>query len=185
MARLPYVDPESAPAAVRSALELLPGIRIFRMIAHAETAFRPFLRLGSAILGELKLSPRLRELAILRVAQLSGAQYEWAQHVPFALRAGIAQEKIDALARGDTDGRLFDAEERAVLRFTTEAVERARASDDAFSEVAARLTPREIVELLLTIGYYRMVATLLESTGVDPDAPAGSDFVARASGARR
>jgi len=51
MARLPYVDSASAPAPVREVLERLPAqLNIFRMVANAETCFRPFLSLGSAIL---------------------------------------------------------------------------------------------------------------------------------------
>ena len=55
MARLPYVDPSSAPPKVREALEQLPPLNIFRTLAHAEEAVRPFLRLGGAILGQGEL----------------------------------------------------------------------------------------------------------------------------------
>jgi hypothetical protein len=50
-------------------------------MAHAQTAFRPWLRFAGALLADLGLDPALRELAILRVGQLA-AQYEWVQHVP-------------------------------------------------------------------------------------------------------
>lgn len=185
MARLPYVDPDLAAEQVRTALDRLPGIGIFRMVAHAETCLRPFLRLGNSILGRLELSPRARELAILRVARLSRAEYEWIQHVPFALEAGILQEEIDALDAGDIDAPTFSETDRAVLRFTTEAVERVRVSDETFRRTAALLPPREVVELLLTIGFYRMVATLLETTGVDLEPSPGARFVETASGGGR
>jgi alkylhydroperoxidase family enzyme len=171
MARLPYIDPDASHPKVREALGRLPGLRIYRMVGHAETAFRPFLRLGGAILGKLDLSPRLRELAILRVAHLSNAEYEWVQHVAIALAAGVTQPQVEAVERGDVDGEAFDARERTVLRFTTEAVESVHVSDETFGAAAKQFTPREIVELLLTIGYYRMVATLLETTEVDLDPP--------------
>lgn len=171
MARLPYIDPESSHPKVQDALGRLPDLRIYRMVGHAETAFRPFLRLGGAILGQLELSPRLRELAILRVASLSRAEYEWVQHVSLALGAGVTQAQVESVERGDIDGEAFDAVERTVLRFTTEALERVHVSDETFRAAAKQLTPREIVELLLTIGYYRMVATLLETTEVDLDPP--------------
>ena len=185
MARLPYVELENAPEKTRSALEALPDIGIFRMVAHAETALRPFLRLGGSILGQQKLSDRLRELAILRVANLSRARYEWVQHVPFARRAGITDAQIEAIEQGEIEGDLFDSEDRAVLRFTTEALEKVRVSDQTFAEVASRLTPREVVELLLAIGFYRMVATLLETTAVDLDLPPGDEFVSSATSETR
>jgi alkylhydroperoxidase family enzyme len=178
MARLPYVDPASAPDSVREVLERLPvKLNVFRMMAQAETNFRPLLSLGTSILAQQQLSAKLRELAILRVARLSPAEYEWVQHVPIALGTGASQDQIDALQRGDIEAPCFDAVERVVLRFTTEVVRDVRASDATFAELASRFSPREIVELILAIGFYMTVARLLETTAVDLDPPAGTRVV--------
>src|SRR5882724_10207156 len=121
MARLPYVDPADAPEAVREALAATPPLNIFRIVAHAETAFRPLLRFGGALLQAAELDARLRELAILRVSRMTpGAQYEWVQHVPIALAVGCTQDQVDALAADDTEAACFSDDERLVLRFTTE-----------------------------------------------------------------
>jgi alkylhydroperoxidase family enzyme len=178
MARLPYVEPATAPAAVREVLAQLPvDLNVFRMMAHAETAFRPLLSLGTAILAQQQLSPKLRELTILRVARLSSATYEWVQHVPIALATGATQAQVEALERDVVGEAVFDGVERAVLAFTTDVVCDVRASDATFGAVAQHLSPREIVELILTIGYYMMVARLLETTAVDLDPPAGTRVV--------
>jgi alkylhydroperoxidase family enzyme len=178
MARLPYLDPATAPESVREVLARLPvSLNVFRMMAHAETSFRPLLALGTSILAQQQLSPKLRELAILRVARLSPAEYEWVQHVPIALATGATQAQIDALSRGEIEDASFDAVERLVLRFTTEVLRDVRASDSTFAALAGRLSPREIVELILTVGYYMMLARLLESTAVDLDPPAGTRVV--------
>src|SRR5690348_2852355 len=77
MARLPYVDPEQCPEKVRQALEAAPPLNVFRMLAHAETAFRPWMRFGGALLAASEVDAVQRELAILRVAKLTpGADYE-------------------------------------------------------------------------------------------------------------
>jgi alkylhydroperoxidase family enzyme len=178
MARLPYVDPARAPAQVRETLERLPvSLNVFRMMAHAENDFRPLVGLGTAILGRQKLDAKLRELAILRVAMLSPARYEWVQHVPIARATGATEAQVAALERGDIDAPCFDPLERAVLRFTTEVVRDVRASEATFAAVAELLSPQEIVELILTVGYYMMVARLLETTAVDLDPPAGTRVV--------
>ena len=65
MARLPYVNPATAPDPVREALDALPPLNVFRMVAHAETAFRPWLRFGGALLGAASLDPLLRELTVV------------------------------------------------------------------------------------------------------------------------
>ena len=174
MARLPYVESESAPDAVRQALGQLPlQLNIFKIMAHAETCFRPLLRLGTAILSEQQLDPRLRELAILRIAQLSGARYEWGQHEPIAKAVGVSELQIAALARGTIDDPCFAAIDVLLLRFTTEVVHDVKAREATFAEIQRHFSPREIVELLLAIGFYMMIARLAETTATDVDLPAG------------
>jgi 4-carboxymuconolactone decarboxylase len=169
VARLPYVDPEQAPEPVRDALERMPPINIFRMIANAETALRPWLAFGGALLSSLELDPRLRELTILHVGRLSGAEYEWVQHVPIAKSVGASDDDVAAIERGDVDADCLGEGVSAALRFTTEVVRDVRASDESFEAVSAHLSPREIVELLLVIGQYMLVARVAETTGIEID----------------
>ena len=175
MARLPYVDPATAPPPVREALEAVPPLNVFRTMAHAETAFRPWLRWGSTLLGELELNPALRELAILYVSRLTPhAEYEWVQHVPIARAVGVTDAQISALEHGDPVAASFGPLEHAVLRFTREVVRDARASDEAFVAVREALSPREIVELLMVIGQYMMLARVMATVEMELDEPAGT-----------
>jgi alkylhydroperoxidase family enzyme len=178
MARLPYVDPAKAPPKVQEALAgLAVPLNIFRMVAHAETNFRPFLRFGGSILGQQQLSARLRELAILRVANLSHARYEWVQHVPIAKAVGLTDAQVAALEAGNATADCFDARDQLVLRFTDELVRNVRASDATFAEMSRHFPPREIVELILAVGFYMTVARLLETTAVDIETAAGTKIV--------
>jgi len=182
MARIPYVEPEAASPEVRAILERLPvRLNIFKLMAHTETGFRPLVQLGAAILSQQQLSGALRELAILQVARLSPARYEWVQHVPIARGCGVREEQIEALEAGRTDADRFDDVERAVLAFTAELVQRARASDEAFAAVSRHLSPREIVELIVAIGFYMTMARLMETAEIDPDPPGGDRIVASLS----
>jgi alkylhydroperoxidase family enzyme len=174
VARLPYVDPADAPEPVRDALGRVPPLNIFRMMANAETAFRPWLRWGAALLGELRLDPLLRELAILRVARLTPhAEYEWVQHVPIAQAVGATDDQVAALERDDLEADCFSDDQRLVLRFTTEVLQDAQASDEALERLSAVLSPREVVELLMVIGQYMMVARVMATTRMEIDKPAG------------
>ena len=179
MARLPYVDPESAPERVREALERVPPINVFRMIANAETAFRPWLAFGGALLSSLELDARLRELVILHVGRLSGAEYEWVQHVPIALAVGASEEDVAAIEQGNVDAACLGPDVTAALRFTTEVVREVRASDATLEAVREHLSPREVVELLLVIGQYMLVARVAETTGIEIDE--GGPAVAQAA----
>jgi 4-carboxymuconolactone decarboxylase len=172
LARLPYVDPAAASPEVRDALERAPALNIFRMMANAETAFRPWLRWGATLLSDLELDPLLRELAILRVARLTPhAEYEWVQHVGIARAVGAADEQIAALEQDDIGAACFSDVERLVLRFTTEVVRDARASDEALSDLSDALSPRAVVELLMVIGQYMMVARVMATTDMELDEP--------------
>ena len=70
---------------------------LHRAIGNSPTILRNFLRLGTSLLGFGQLPPNLREIAILRIAQMTGADYEWAHHVPLAKQAGVSEEQIKLL----------------------------------------------------------------------------------------
>ncbi len=177
MARIPYPDPSQSPESVREALAGLPQLNIFRMLAHAETAFRPFLRFGGAVLTELELDPKLREFAILQVAAQAGARYEWVQHVAIARHLGITDEQIAAVERGELTAASLNDSARAVLQFAAEVLDGPRVSDATFAAVRKQLGPREIVELLLTVGEYLMLARVMTTLELELDDPAGSQVV--------
>jgi alkylhydroperoxidase family enzyme len=174
MARIPYLDVDTASEKAKEVLERLPiRLNIFKMMAHAETNFRPLVLLGTSILTQQQLSPRLRELAILRVARLSRAEYEWVQHVPIAKMTGVSDEQVAALERDQTTASCFDPVDALVLRATEEIVRDCGPSDATFAELQARFSNREIVELVLAVGFYMVMARLMVSTRIDVDEPAG------------
>ena len=173
MARIPYPDTAQAPERVRETLEALPPLNIFRMLSHAETAVLPFMRFGGAILGELQLDPRLRELAILQVAAQAEARYEWVQHTAIAKAVGVGDDQVAAVENDDLDSASLSDAERAVLRFAAEVVEAPRVSDDTFAAVRQSLSSREIVELLLTVGEYLMLARVMTTLELELDEPVG------------
>lgn len=177
MARMPYIDPASASEGTRQVLEALPPLNIFRMLAHAEEVFVPFLGFGRSILASTELDPQLRELAILQVAKQSGAEYEWVQHVEIGRHAGLNDDQIAAVAAGDHDAECLSAAARSVLRFTAAVVAGPTVSDEVFGSLAGELKHREIVELLLTIGNYLMLARLMTVLELDTDDAIGNQVV--------
>lgn len=152
------------------AYSALPALNVFGMVAHAETAFRPWLRFGASLLTELELDPVLRELAILEVARLSSSEYEWVQHRAIALGVGADEDQVSALGQGED--RKLGEHGRAVVEFTREAVNHVRVGDDALGAIREFLSPREIIELLLVVGHYMSVARLTETAGIEVDEPA-------------
>jgi 4-carboxymuconolactone decarboxylase len=192
MARIQPIDPAAAPDEIRTALENLPPLNIFGTLAHAETAFRPFLRFGGAVLGEMALDPVVRELAILTVAKEAEAEYEWVQHVAIGKELGVSHEQVVALAAADScssegadervaaagEGQVFNQPQRAAIELAAAVVHGPRISADLYDCVSAQFSEREIVELLLAIGEYLMLARVMTVLDVDLDA-AGGDAVLR------
>ena len=163
MPRLPLAEPRDGTDP--------PPLTLFRMVAHAESAYSPWLRYGGTLLTQLELDPLLRELAILGVANETGSRYEWVQHDPIARAVGATSGQIDAIEARRDDDPAFDADQSLVLRATRTAVREGAASEHQVAELAERLGTRQVVELLLVIGNYAAIAMLIASTGLEPDAP--------------
>ncbi len=173
MALLPYGD---QGAASEETLKLLNSgrvkLNVSRMIANSNAVFKYFNQLGGALIGKAKLDPKLREIAILRTAKICRSVYEWTQHVPMAKHVGVTDAQIAALEDWQK-ASCFNDLERKVLRFTDEVAANVKGSHQAVEDLKKDLSPAEIVELILTIGFWGMVARLLETTEVDLEDFAG------------
>lgn len=178
MARIPYPDLAKAPQDVRDMLARLPApANIFTMMAHAETCLKPVMKLGGTMLGKMQLDPLLRELVILHAVHLAGGEYEWLQHVPIARDLGGSQAQIDALEAGQDGAACFSDAETAALVMTRELVRDNKGSEAALAAMRAHFSEREIVELILTTGFYVMLARMTETLGIENDPPMGSALV--------
>ena len=173
MARIPYPNPEDLPEKVRVAAEKLPPLNIMKMFLNAPTNAIPLLAFGQSILTKQELDAHLRELAILRVAHLTGANYEWTQHVPLAKETGVTDAQVAALPQG-ADSDAFNELEKRVIRFTDEVTQDVKASAETFAALEKDLGPRQMVELALAIGFYGMVARVMESFEVELESTAGT-----------
>jgi len=128
-------------------------------IVAAWTEFANTLRHGSR-------TPRaLRELVILRGAQVSASEYEWAQHLRMARKAGVRDAQIAALA-GWRSSPEFDAREKAALQLA-ESVTSGRVSDEVYRDAMRHFDHHDYVELAVTAGFYAMVARVLDAMAVD------------------
>jgi AhpD family alkylhydroperoxidase len=156
----------------------MPDLGIFRALANAPEALVPFLRFTGALWNDAALEPVRRELVILATAELTGAEYEWIQHVAVARACGVAEEQIEAIAARDWEGEAFDASERTLLALTRDSVAGERSDDALFERAIEQLGGGRIVEALLVAGVYRMLATVMLQLDLEVDAP-GADALFR------
>lgn len=170
MARIPYFDLATASAEFAELVKSRPPLNIYRMIAHGGNTATGFLALGSAILTKSDIDPTLRELVILRVGALCGSSYEVFQHRRVAASVGVPAEKIEAVLadpKTPVSPELFTELESVVLQFTDSVVREVKAPEHLFNQVAQRLPHQQLVELMMTIGFYMLVSRLLENLEVD------------------
>lgn len=186
MARVQLIEKERASAEVRALFDKIEAngarvLNLYRALAHNPTLMRNCLRLGGALLGGTRLSPALRELAILRVAFLTGSEYERAQHYGIALECGVTQAQIDAISRWE-DSTAFSDEERAALRYTDEVASNVSVDAGTFQALRRYLDEQCIVELTLAVGYWGMIARVLVPLQVEIDvqtAASAADVIGR------
>ena len=170
MARIAYPDPnapEIAPLVERIKGERGKLLNLYRMLLHSPPVAEGWLTFLTAIRQKCSLSARIRELAIMRIAVVNGADYEFRAHTPFALAEGITEKQIDSLREGKTE--LFNAVEQSVLAYTESMTREIHVPDAVFQAVKVHFNEREMVELTATIAAYNLVSRFLEAIQVDHD----------------
>ena len=168
MARLPYADPatpEAQPVAERIVAERGSLLHLYQMLLHSVPLTEGWLAFLTAIRQRLRLAGALRELVIMRVAILNGAQYEADQHAPIALKEGVTQPQLDVLAQWDRSD-VFSREQRAVLALTDAMTRDVKVPESVLDAVRQHLNDREVVELVATIAAYNMVSRFIEALDI-------------------
>ena len=164
MPRVPYIEeqdhPELAPLIARIKAERGKLIDLYKVMLNSPPVMEGWLSFFTAIRQQAKLGGRYRELAIMRVAILNGADYEYQAHLPFLLREGATDQHVSALEAWQASP-LFDATERAVLAYTDAMTREVQVSDELFAEVERHFDPQELVELTATIAGYNLVSRFL------------------------
>ena len=171
MARLPMVSEQPDDPALRAMYDEVraQGIQIpnlYRVIGLAPPMLRAWLDFAWPLRLEAKTSRKIRELLILRGAQVSATTYEWTHHHRMALTAGVTQAQIDALALWQNSA-LFNPQEQAVLRLAEEVTRGPAASAACIEALKPHFSSAEIVELTLTASFYVCVSRFLQSMEVD------------------
>lgn len=119
--------------------------------------YQKHVELGTELLAHGTLSPRQRELAVLRTGWLCGAPYEWGEHVAIGKRAGISEAEIERIVEG-SHASGWNAQDRAVLRAAEELRAEAMITDRTWTDLTAFLNEQQLIELVYVIGNYTKVA---------------------------
>jgi alkylhydroperoxidase family enzyme len=143
-------------------------LNIFRTLIRIPDAYRAFNWWGGYVLSRNSLTPRDREIVILRTGWLCKSGYEWTQHHRIGLQSGLSAEEIERIKDGAyADG--WSAKEVGLIAATDELVFEHFVSNGVWKRLQDHLTERQCMDVVFTVGQYTQVCMILNSFGVQLD----------------
>jgi 4-carboxymuconolactone decarboxylase len=174
--RIPPLDPPYAPDTEAMLAKWMPPgadvepLKLFRTLAVHPDLMGRMRPLGAGILGSTTVDPRERELMILRTTALNGAYYEWGVHATaFGPSVGITEEDARAIADPEADASRWNDADAAILSLADELHETSTVSDDLWERLQASHTQPQIIELIATAGWYRLISYVINAARVQPE----------------
>ncbi len=176
--RIPALEPPYEPDVEEMLRRWMPPgaaiepLALFRTLAvHGElmSRMRP---LGSGILNHGVVPARDREIVLHRTCARAGAEYEWGVHaVAYARQVGLSPEQLastagDAGAAQDPCWSEWDA---LLIRLADELHDTATASDELWVELAEHYCDQQLLELIVTAGWYRTLAYVINAARIRPE----------------
>jgi AhpD family alkylhydroperoxidase len=174
--RIPYLTDETVSPEGKAEWERMRQARgsgpghLYELLAHSPKLMSRWAAFAETLRnidrdGSVTLDDRSRELAIIQVARLTGADYEWSAHAPIAQRLGVSDEQIAALLRDDPAP--FSPADRALLAYAAESTSNVDVRDATAAELKRHFDDRQVLELTMTIAFYNCVARVLQGLAID------------------
>lgn len=140
--------------------EPIARLNIFRTLFHRPRTARAIADLLLSLLLDSDIGHRRRELIIMRIAWVTGSEYEWAQHWP------LAQEMFECTAaellavREWHGADCFDRADRAVLTATDELLDTGDLCDETWRACFERLGRDAAIEMVAAIATWGLISKL-------------------------
>lgn len=168
MARVPYLDRADLPADYRYLFDQneLGTLNIFRALGNEPSVLQSYMRFGTTLWEQPGLDRRDVELVVLTVASELDAEYEWHQHVPIGLDAGLTVETIRAIREGNHS--LFADRDRRLVEYASAYV-RGAVDDELHERLRAIVDNGTIVGIAMLAGFYLATARTLNAVAVAPE----------------
>ena len=163
------------PAVISVAAGRVGGTRpphLFLTLGRHRRLFRGWLRFAGRLMPGGVLPRRETELVILRVAHLRGCAYEFEHHVRLGARAGVRATDVERVVEGPSASG-WSTRERVVLQAVDALHHDGDLDDDTWRALSAVMREREIIELVMLVGHYEMLATTILTLRIQPDPPRG------------
>ncbi|TSD15652.1 carboxymuconolactone decarboxylase family protein [Haloglomus irregulare] len=168
MARVPYLDGEDVPEAYGAVFDRnrAGATNLYGALANNPPLLDAFVDFARTCWDECGLDEPERELVALTVARQTHADYEWHQHVPLALDAGLPEADVRAVR----EGRYGDlGSRREALTSYAAAVATASVDDALHRALVERVDDRTVVGVTLLAAVYTGLARFLDALAVGPE----------------
>lgn len=174
--RITPIDPESLSASERELLTtvvnnivdefgFLPNV--FGTLARHPELYRHWIGFAEQLLWRSRLPPREREMLINRIAWHTSSEYEWVAHNRIGREVGLSESELARLAEPNTED--WSTQDAILVRAVDELHRDAFLSDATWTPLSERFDEVQMIELVMTVGSYKMLAMALNSFGVQLD----------------
>ena len=144
------------------------GLNLLGTLAQHPELARAYHTFTGYVLFASTLSPRQRELLVLRVAAVRGSEYEWAQHAVLAGDAEMTDDEVARIAAGPDDPG-WPVVDGAMVRAVDELIGGGAITDATWTVLAGELDNQQLMDLIFTVGAYEVLALALRSLDVQLD----------------
>ena len=169
----PLPDPEWDERCRTALASLIPAERanvhgagnvLATLLRHPDLtgAYLPF---NAYLLRDSTLSPRIREVALLRVVYRGNCEYLWTHHLPLAARAGLTEADINAIR----SGRCADITDQTVIQAVDDLTTESTITQATWDQLCQLFTDQQRMDLVFTIGGYLLLAMAVNTFGVQEE----------------
>ena len=165
------LSPEHRPVYDEIAASRGRVVGPFAVLLHSPELAQKVGQLGAFVRYGSDVPDSVRELATCTVGRELDALYVWSSHVDLARKAGVAEATLSAVKAG----RPVEGEHQDVILYVQALVREHRAPEALFQRLQSRFGSKGMLELTATVGYYSMMAAVLNGFEVEPEA--GADIL--------
>lgn len=162
MPTIDLIEPGEGTQAQNAFLSAVPPLNVFKVLAHTPQIAQGIAQLGGLLLYETSFDPKLREIAILRAAHQVGCRYEVVQHERIGSDVGLSDAEI-AATKVNASQDVLDEDAKLICGYVDRFAQDGKADPIALVDHFGKVPAMELVQ---TVAYYIMVASLIESFAV-------------------
>lgn len=162
-ARLPFIDVPTDLQEKITSRGGNPNLNLYRTLANNPAMLSAWVDFAYSLRHNCTTPRSIRELMILRGAQLCQSEYEWFQHEKMARQCGISDERIEAVHQWRSSA-LFDEKEKVALELMESLIQnKGKITQQLDEALKSHFSESEYIELVMTGSFYVMVPTVLET----------------------